>query len=119
MHEQPGPTGANSISVSHVQEMQQIGGKQFSVVFFNANVQLPAIPDTTFMQQLHTGLDFGHRRQLQVLKPTPLTHLIRVQTLFLVRHERTNETKKADGQSVIFQGLFVARTCTLSKTVGT
>ncbi|KAK9799810.1 hypothetical protein WJX73_001331 [Symbiochloris irregularis] len=50
-----------------VQEMQKIGGKQYTVVFFNANVQLPAIPDTTFMQQLHTGLDYGHRRQLQAI----------------------------------------------------
>ena len=48
------------------QEMQKIGGKSYSVVYFNADAAIPKFPDTTFMQQLHAGLDPSHRRQLQV-----------------------------------------------------
>ena len=49
-----------------LQEVQKIGGKQFAVVYFNADAGLPSVPDTTWLQQLHAGLPPAHKQQLQV-----------------------------------------------------
>lgn len=49
------------------QVMEEVGSRPYVVVFFNADADLPAIPDTTFMQELHTALDPSHRTRLKVL----------------------------------------------------
>ena len=49
------------------QVMEEVGSRPYVVVFFNADADLPAIPDTTFLQELHTALDPSHRTRLKVL----------------------------------------------------
>ena len=46
--------------------MEEVGDRPYVVVFFNADADLPAIPDTTSMQELHTALDAKHRDRLKV-----------------------------------------------------
>ena len=46
--------------------MEEVGARPYVVVYFNAEADLPAIPDTSFMQELHTALDARHRDRLKV-----------------------------------------------------
>ena len=51
-----------------VQEMEKVGPtRQYNFVYFNADAQLGAIPDTVFFQQLHAALHPNHKRNLKVL----------------------------------------------------
>lgn len=49
------------------QVMEEVGARPYVVVYFNADADLPAIPDTSFMQELHTALDARHRDRLKVI----------------------------------------------------
>lgn len=48
------------------QVLEEVGARPYVVVYFNADADLPAIPDTSFMQELHTALDARHRDRLKV-----------------------------------------------------
>jgi len=41
----------------------------YNVVYFHTDTQLPAIPDISWLSQLHSVLDPSHRGNLQVLPP--------------------------------------------------
>lgn len=47
------------------QVMEEVGARPYVVVLFNADADLPAVPDATFMQELHTALDPAHRSRLK------------------------------------------------------
>ena len=57
------------------QVMEKVGARPYVVVYFNADADLPAIPDTSFMQELHTALDARHRDRLKVISSSSLLAL--------------------------------------------
>ena len=50
---------------TRAQVMEEVGARPYVVVLFNADADLPAVPDATFMQELHTALDPAHRGRLK------------------------------------------------------
>lgn len=47
--------------------MEKVGpSKEYVLVYFNADAQLSAIPDTIFLQQVHAALHPSHKRNLKV-----------------------------------------------------
>lgn len=48
------------------QEMEKVGSRPYVMVYFNAEAELGAIPDTIFFQQLHAALHPSHKRNLKV-----------------------------------------------------
>ncbi len=47
------------------QVMEEVGARPYVVVLFNADAELPAVPDATIMQELHTALEPAHRSRLK------------------------------------------------------
>ena len=46
-----------------------MGQRKYTIVYFNTDAELGAIPDTIFFQQMHAALHPTHKRNLKVRFP--------------------------------------------------